>query len=178
MKPMVVSTHRPSRTAARLAPDPRWREDHAALRRVGPGDSGQFFHQVRVRQPVEPVAADARGLEPPGDRDDLRHPGQVVVERRVEANHLGQVRVKSPERLDQRELAGDVVRVERGDLAEVVEQPIGHFFRPVVWPPVHDPVPDGGDRPEPEGLPDPVGQQTYGRFQARGINASVSPPLA
>ena len=41
---------------------------------------------------MEAVATDARGLVSPRDREDLRDARQVVVERGVEAGHLGQVR--------------------------------------------------------------------------------------
>ena len=113
VKPIVVSMQRPPRTAARLAPEPRWARMTRPRAASGAGDPGQLLHQIGVRQAVEAVAPDPGGLEPPRDRHDLGDARQVVMEGRVEARDLGQVGIEPPERLDQRDLARQVIRVVR-----------------------------------------------------------------
>ena len=52
---MLVSMDLPCRTAARLAPLPRWARIDSALRRFRSGQAGQFSHQIRIRQSVKPI---------------------------------------------------------------------------------------------------------------------------
>ncbi len=54
VKLMLVSTGWPSRTAARLAPLPRWARMTRALRRVDAGHAFQFAHEVSIGQSVNP----------------------------------------------------------------------------------------------------------------------------
>ncbi len=90
VNPMVVSTLRPSTTAARDAPAPRW---HVTMRSPRSGRPTQFSGPagaVRVGQAMESVAADAV-LLPPLARDRVRrrrrrHGG---VEGGVEAGDAG-----------------------------------------------------------------------------------------
>ena len=121
VRPIVVSMQRPSRTAARLAPEPRWARMTRPSGRLRAGDPGQLLHQIGVGEAVEAVATDPGRLVPPRDRDDLRDARQVVMEGRVEARHLGQLGIEAQERLDRSDLAGQVVGVVGDDPAQLVE---------------------------------------------------------
>ena len=86
VKPIVVSTDRPSRTAASDAPAPRWQV--TSRRPVGrpPEQLGRAPRGVGVRQPVEPVPAQVPALAPlRRQRVGGRGGRQRGVERRVEA---------------------------------------------------------------------------------------------
>ena len=84
-----------------------------------------------------------------------------------------------PDRLDQRDLPGQVFRVERGDPPQLVEHLRGDERRldePV--PAVDDAVPDGRDRGEPRVRRDPLDHQPGGRGLVRGLDRAVLTPAA
>jgi hypothetical protein len=71
----------------------------------------EFFHQISIGQTVETVALNSLCVEASRNRQqpgDTRH---VAVKRRVEAGHLRQFRMTLAERLDQFDLAGQMIRV-------------------------------------------------------------------
>ena len=88
-----------------------------------PADAGQFLHQIGIRQAVEAVAPDAlRPRSAAGSAASWRHARHVAVKRRVEARHLGQVGMTLSERLDQLDLARQVIRVVRLILRNSLDQ--------------------------------------------------------
>ena len=122
MKPMVVSMEWPSADRRQARPGAEVRQDDTAPGFLRAGDPGQFLHQIRIRQAMEAIAPDPGGLEPPGDRHDLGDAGHVVMKCGVEARNLGQVGITVSERLDQLDLARQVIRVVRADLAQFLDQ--------------------------------------------------------
>ena len=68
----------------------------------------------------------------------------------VEACDLRNIGDGAPERLDQRDLAGQVFRIEGADPPQLIEHRRGHSHRlGESVPAVDDAVPDGRDRGEP-----------------------------
>ena len=62
---------------------------------------------------METIALNPFCVEAPRNRQQLGDPRHGVVKRRVEAGHLGQFRAPLAERLDQFNLAGQMIRVVR-----------------------------------------------------------------
>ena len=60
-----------------------------------------------------------RRLVTPRDRYDLGDARQIVMEGRIEARHLRQLGIETPERLDRLDLAGKVVGVIGDDPAQL-----------------------------------------------------------
>ena len=105
-------------------------------------DLDQFFHEICKRQAVEAIAPDPGSLEPPGDRHDLGDTGHVVMKGGVEARDLGQAGITVSERLDQLDLARQVVRVIGADLTQFLDQLRRDAFGLMVAiPPVNDTMP-------------------------------------
>lgn len=109
VSPMVVSTGWPRWTVARLAPLPRWAMT-ARPSREAPTYETMWF----IREPVEPIPADALFPRPLGQGVALRHLGHAPVEGGVEAHHL---RNLGPPRGHQ---------IDAGDLGRQVQWGEGH----------------------------------------------------
>ena len=111
LKPIVVSTDRPSRTAVTEQPPPRWQTTSRSAAHL----LGRPLH----RQPVEPVAADAPLVAPARrqrvGRRLLRH---RAVERRVEDRDVRDVRQRLHRVVDRGERLPLVERRQVGDLLE------------------------------------------------------------
>ena len=115
VNPMLVSMLLPSRTAARLAPLPRWARISAA----------QFFHEAGVGQAVETVALYSHRVEAARDGQQSRNPRHSAVKRRVKAGDLKQLRGALAERFDQFNFNGQMVRIVRADAMHLIQ----HFLR-------------------------------------------------
>ena len=129
---------------------------------------------------MEPVAPDAEAPVPPRDRDDLRGPAASsrwkAVSKQATCGTPGTARA---DRLDQRDLPGQVFRVERGDPPQLVEHLRGDELRlDESAPPVDDAVPDGRDRAEPRLSSDPLDHQPGGRGLVRGLDRAILTPTA
>ena len=96
------------------------------------------------------------------------------MKRGVEARHLRQLRKTLSERLDQLDLARQVIRVERADLAQLLDQ-LGRdaFGLMVATPSVNDTMPDGGDLRESDCAFEPIDQQADCRLLVRGIDPAI-----
>ena len=94
------------------------REDDATLccRRVA--EAREFFHQIGVGQTVKTVALNSFGVEASRNRQQLGHARHGLVKRRVEAGHLRQFRMTLAERLNQFNLARQMIRVVRTDATQ------------------------------------------------------------
>ena len=106
LKPIVVSTERPSSTAVTEQPPPRWQ---TTSRRAA-----HLLRRPRDRKPVEAVAADAPLLPPArrhGVRRGLRRDRRV--EGRVEDGDVRHVRQRAPRLRDRVERRRVVQRRER-----------------------------------------------------------------
>ena len=110
----------------------------------------------------------------PRDRHDLGGPGHRAVKTGVEARDLRHTGDGADERLDQRDLAGQVFRIEWADPPQLIEHRRRDQFRldePV--PPVDDAVPDGRHRGETAGVLDPLNHQ----FRCRGLVRCLDPEV-
>ncbi len=78
------------------------------------------------------------------------------------------------ERLDQLDLARQMIRVVRADLAQFLDQ-LGRdaFGLMVATPTMNDAMPDGGDLLEPDRAFEPIDQQAGGRLLVRGIDRAI-----
>jgi hypothetical protein len=78
------------------------------------------------------------------------------------------------ERLDQQDLSRQVIRVERADPAQVLDQ-LGRdaFGLMVATPPVNDTMPDGRDCRESDFAFEPIDQQADGRLLVRGSDRAI-----
>ena len=129
VRPIVVSIGRPPCTAAMLAPEPRWARMMRPAAAAAPADPRDFLDEERVREPVKPVTADAGRLVLPGDRHDRRHARHVVMEAGVEAGDRRKIRQSVLKPLQQGDLPGQVVFIERDDPAQLGEQVGSHSLR-------------------------------------------------
>ena len=99
------------------------------------------------------------------------------MEGRVEARDLRDARERPGGRLDQRDLPGEVFRVERGEPTQPVEQLRGDELRPgVPVPAVDDAVPDGRDRAEAPVSVEALGHEPDGRGLVRDLDLAVLTP--
>jgi hypothetical protein len=109
---------------------------------------------------VETVPPNAKGLVPPWNWYGPRDTGHVAVKGRIEAGHLSNTRERSPKCLDERNLPGEVVRVERTDPSQFVEHPWRNALRlDEAAPPMNDTVSDGGHRRKTAGVLNPLDHQ-------------------
>ena len=97
----------------------------------------------------------------------------------VEAGDLRDAGDGPADRLDQRDLPGQVLRVEGADPPELVEHLRGDERRlDEAVPPVDDAVPDGRDRGEPRPPFDLLDHQPGGRGLVRGLDRAILTPTA
>ncbi len=87
-----------------------------------PSQTGQFFHQKRIRQPVKTVPPHPLCLVPTRDRQQLRHARQVVVKGSVETCHLGQVGKPVMKRLGQQDLLRQMLGIEKAEPVQFLNQ--------------------------------------------------------
>ncbi len=168
VKPIVVSTQRPSRTAASDAPAPRWqvttRPGARASRRPGVGEA------------VEAVAPQRPALAPGGgQRVGRRGSRQPGVERGVEARDRGQPRPRLPHRSERGERLRLVQRRQRRQLLESGgDLVVDHRRSAEALSAVHDPMADR------IGLPELVERAADVRRRARdpACRAARRPPRA
>ena len=136
------------------------REDDAA-RRAGGIEAAEFLDQIGVGQAVETVALDALCRIAPRDRQQLGDPWHGAVKRGVKACHLTQLRMPTPERLDQSDLARQVIGGVRRDAVQFGEQ----LGRDPLWlgmlHAVHHAVSCGADRREDRLRLEPLEQETH-----------------
>ena len=121
-------------------------EDHAALRRRRVAEAREFFHQIGIGQPVETVALNSLGVVTPRNRQQSGHARHGLVKRRVETGHLGQFRMPLAERLDQFNLARQMIRVVRPEAMQFIQQFLGDHLRLGVFHAVDHAVSHGPDR--------------------------------
>ena len=171
VKPMLVSMLLPSRTAARLAPLPRCARITRPLRGRGI-EAAELLHQIGVGQAVEAVALDALCRVAPRDRQQLGDTRHGAVKRGVEARHLGQFRMPLAERLDQLDLARQVIGVIRRDAVQFREQLRRDPLRFGMLHAVHHAVSHGLDRREDRLRLEPVQQNTHRRAVVGGGKAA------
>ena len=145
VSPMLVSTQRPSATAARLAPFPRCASTTRPLGGRGPGNPLELTEQVRVGQAVKAIAAKARRL---GHRQRAADQGKTAMERGIEADHLRNVRPRADAGLDERDLVGQVIAApaERAHAGRR-SSPASPVARDRSAPPMHHTVHDAGEHP-------------------------------
>ena len=122
VKPMLVSMHLPSRTAARLAPLPRWARITRPFAAAGSPSARQFLHQELIGQTVEAIAVNARRLVASRNRQQTGDTRHVAMKGGVEARHLRQCRMALAERLDQLDLTRQMLRVIRRDAVQFIQQ--------------------------------------------------------
>ena len=171
VKPMLVSMLLPSRTAARLAPLPRCARITRPFAAAG-SRRREFLHQIGVGQAVEAVALDALRRVAPRDRQQPGDPRHGAVKRGVEARHLGQLRMALPERLDQPDLARQVLGVIRRDAVQFREQLRRDPLRFGMRHAVHHAVSHGLDRREDRLRLEPVQQNAHRRAVVGGGKAA------
>ena len=164
VKLMLVSMDLPSRTAARLAPLPRWARITRPCAASGSGQAGQFFHQKRIGQPVKPVAPHPLRFVAARDRQQLGHARQVMVKSRVETGHLRQVGKAAMKRLGQQDLLRQMLGIERTEPVQLLD----HFRRDalrlaVLRPAMHHAMPHRGQRIAPDAFLDPIHQHAHRR---------------
>ena len=82
----------------------------------------EFFHQVGIRQTVEPVALHTLRVVTAGDGKQFGNTRHGAVKRRVKTGHLWQFPMTLAECLDQFDLAGQMVRVVRADAMQFLQQ--------------------------------------------------------
>ena len=116
VSPMLVSTQRPSITAARLAPLPRCAST-TRPRAASPATCSQLGQQERVGEAVKAVAPQP-GYAGDGQRAADRR--QIAMEGGIEAGDVRSVRRRGHERVDQRDLVGQVVGSERDERAQAM----------------------------------------------------------
>ena len=135
------------------------REDDAAFfcRRVA--EAREFFHQIGVGQTVETVALNSLGVEASRNRQQLGHARHGLVKRRVEAGHLRQFRMTLAERLNQFNLARQMIRVVRADAMQFIQQFLCDNFRLGVFHPMNHAMSHAFYRFEINLLFEPVNQE-------------------
>ena len=123
----------------------------------------KFFHQVRVRQTVKAVALNAPRVEASGNRNQLRDPRHGLVERGAEAHHLREPGLPPQERLDQGNLARQMIGRVGRDPVQFRQQRRCDRLGFKMLHAVHDAVSRGCDRREDRLRLQPVQQRSYGR---------------
>ena len=133
-------------------------------RRFRAGCAGEFFHEMGIRQAVEAVALDARGLIASRDGQDLRNARHMAMESRVEARHLRQARRAFAEQIDHGDFGGQMLRRVSADAAQFIEQRFSEQLRLVVaGAAVDNAMAYRADRIESDALLQPVEQKPSGR---------------
>ena len=113
----------------------------------------QRGENVLVGQAVEPVAPHALVPQVPGQREPLGQLRHRPMERGVEADDLRQISEAGGHRLDDRDLARQMERSQRDQLAQAIEQPRGKALGSRVrQPAVDEPVADRRRARQPEPL--------------------------
>src|SRR5215204_4275101 len=162
VKPMVVSTPTPPRTAAMLAPLPRFA-------------TAQLLHHVLVGETVETVADDALLCELPRKRVEPGDAGHPAVECGVEASHLRDRRVGPAHGLDCCDCLRKMVGVDRHQCPEIGDQIGGDPLRlAVAVPAVDDPVPS---RRQVVPVEPPISQPTHQGVERGGVIRQIIPAL-
>ena len=154
------------------------REDHAARRCRRVAEAREFFHQIGIGQTVETVALNSLGVEASRNRQQLGHARHGAVKRRVKTGHLGQFRMTLAERLDQFNLAGQMIRVVRPDAMQFIQQFLGDNLRLGVFHAVDHPVSHRPDRCETILLFEPVNQEIRRRFVIGGGEFAAAPAVS
>ena len=132
-------------------------QNDPAIGGIGPGDAGEFLHQIRERQPMKSIPPHAFRFQPARKRQHSRDAGQVVMKSRIEARHLRQIGTLPAECLDQADLGRQVVRVPRADSLQLGDQFRRNQLRlPKIRPAMHDPMADRGKRLQPDSLFEPA----------------------
>ena len=149
------------------------REDHTARRCRRVAEAREFFHQIGIGQTVETVALNSLGVEASRNRQQLGDTRHGVVKRRVKTGHLGQFRMTLAERLDQFDLAGQMIRVVRRDAMQFIHQLRRDLFRLGMRHAMHHSVSHGLDRSEGLLRFEPINQETRGRFVIGGGEAAT-----
>ncbi len=90
---------------------------------------------------MKAVAPHAEGVEAPRNRQPPRHRRQIVMKGRVEARDMGNGGQPAHEHLDQAHLRGQMLRIERFEFPEFVEEGRGNRLAGGIrGPAVDDPV--------------------------------------
>ena len=97
----------------------------------------------------------------------------VLVKRRVEAGHLRQFRMTLAERLDQFDLARQMIRVVRPDAMQFIQQFLSDHLGLGVFHAVDHAVSHGPDRCETVLLFEPINQEIRRRFVIGGGEAAT-----
>jgi hypothetical protein len=87
-------------------------ENYPPSRRLQSSYARQFPHEKRIRQSMKPVPAHPLRFVAARDWQQPRHARQVMVKRRVETRHLGQLRKSAMKRLGQQDLLRQMLRIE------------------------------------------------------------------
>ena len=117
---------------------------------------------------MKTIALNSFGIEASRNRQQLGDTRHGLVKRRVEAGHLRQFRVPLAERLNQFNLARQMLRVVRADAMQFGQQFPGDNFRLGMFHPVNHAMSHAFDRFE-INLPfKPVDQEVRGRFVISG----------
>ncbi len=177
MNPIVVSTERPSRTAASDAPAPRWQVTIRTPSRARAEQLRRPPRRIRVREAVEAVLPQVPALPPLGrDRVGRRRRRHRGVEGGVEAGDRRHVRQGRLDRLERGKRLRLVERGQIGERPESLDDLAVDAHRPRVQrPAVDDPVADRVHRPEPRDGPcngDDVGLAA-GRGQVRRLHDPI-----
>ena len=120
VKLMLVSMLLPSRTAAMLAPLPRCARMTRPVAAAGSPTRASSSIKIGVGQTMETVALHPLRIVAARDREQPGHPRYGAVKRRVKTGHLGQFRMTLAERLDQFDLAGQMIRIVRADAVQFI----------------------------------------------------------
>jgi len=120
-------------------PIPQVRQDHASLGHFRSGHPREFFHQISIRQAVETIALHSFGVEAPGNRKQLGDSRHGLMKCRVETGQLGQFGMPLAERLNQFDLAGQMIRVVRPDAMQLIQQILGDDLGLGVFHPMDNP---------------------------------------
>ncbi len=161
VNPMVVSTERPSRTAASDAPAPRWQVTTRRPSASPADDLRRPSRGIRVREPVEAVPAEVPALAPLGrERVGERRGRERGVEGRVEAGDGRHLREHGGHRGERGQGLRLVQRREvRQGLEPLDDARVDPHGTREDRPAVDDPVADGVDR----------AQAADGALELRGI---------
>ena len=109
VNPMLVSTHSPFRHGCKAGAVPKVCKDHANACSALPRDPGELFDEIGIGEPVEPVSSDTLPDVASRNRQQLGHARHAVVKSRVETRHLQKLGMTRPERLDQLDLARQMI---------------------------------------------------------------------
>src|SRR5262245_58935243 len=83
----------------------------------------EFFEQIGVRQPVEPITLDAECFESSWNRQQPSDARHVAMKCSIEAGDLRLVRQARGKALDQLDFGWEMIGVILTDLFQVVDQP-------------------------------------------------------